>query len=89
LNADDAALFGRLIRQLYIPNFSHKLIGLLPPNAIKSLILPVDGESQKVVKKRKNKKETKKKTKKTKLITFNKFIDAIADAWENQDFVIR
>lgn len=88
LNADDAALFGRLIRQLYIPNFSHKLIGLLPPNAIKTFILPVDGESQKVVKKRKNKKETKKKTKKTKLITFNKFIEAIADAWENQDFLI-
>lgn len=97
LDATDVVLFENLIRQLDIPNFTHKLLGLLVPvKMTKSFIVNIDMETKKVVKKKKkskaatekNKKSNKKEKKKvTQYITFDKFIDAISDAWENQDFL--
>lgn len=80
LNAADIALFENLLRQLYIPNFTHKLIGLLSPTPITSMIIAVDMETKKSMKQ----KTTKKKKNN---ITFKEFIDAIGDAWEAQDFL--
>ncbi len=89
LEASDVALFERLLRQLYIPNFTHKLIGLLSSTSASGLIHDIDVTTKKLAPKSSdNKRDSDKKEKKQKkFITFDKFIDAIGDTWNNQDFV--
>jgi hypothetical protein len=94
LDANDVALFQSLIRQLRIPNFTHKIIGLLSKAPTDPLIGDFTKSFKAAIKKEKKKKKKIKKSnnaaddnsKKESYIRFDRFINAIGDAWLNHNF---
>ncbi len=93
LDARDVTLFLALIRQLRIPNFTHKIIALLTKPVVPLIVdftenkKPKDKKKKQGKKKDGEKKDKKgKKEKKDQYIRFDAFINAIGDAWLDHNF---